>query len=102
MPSEKTFKTLIGITSNIKVGRGYTSIKLTWNKVPGAAGYRVYIAEGSKWVQVLKSTAGNTYTKKGLKRGKTYKFAVRAYKKENGKVIWSDKYKSVTATTVAK
>ena len=100
--TKATLQTAPGTTSAIKVGRGYTSIKLTWNKVSGATGYRVYQAKSGKWVQVRKSGTTNTYTVKGLKAGKSYKFAVKAYRIENGKVIWADTYKSVTAKTVAK
>jgi len=100
--TKATLQTAPGVTSAIKVGRGYTSLKLTWNKVTGATGYRVYVAQDGNWVQVKKATTANTFTKTGLKSGKSYKFAVRAYRSENGKVVWADTYKSVTAKTVAK
>ena len=97
-----TLKTAPGVTKSIKASRGYTSVKLTWNKVTGADGYRVYIAQNGKWVQVRKSGASNTFTKTGLKSGKSYKFAVKAYTKDGDKVLWADTYKSVTAKTVKK
>ncbi len=46
--------------------------------------------------------AANTYTVKGLKAGKTYKFAVKAYRNDNGTIVWSDVFTSVTTKTVAK
>jgi len=100
--TKATLQTAPGVTSAIKVGRGYTSLKLTWNAVTGATGYRVYVAQDGKWVQVKKATTAKTFTKTGLKSGASYKFAVRAYRIEGSKVIWADTYKSVTAKTVKK
>ena len=100
--TKATLQTAPGVTSSIKVGRGYTSLKLTWNAVTGATGYRVYVAQDGKWVQVKKATTAKIFTKTGLKSGASYKFAVRAYRIEGSKVIWADTYKSVTAKTVKK
>jgi fibronectin type 3 domain-containing protein len=100
--AKQALQTAPGTTGTIKVGRGYTSIKLTWNKVSGATGYRVYQAVNGEWKQVRKSGTATTQTVKGLKAGKSYKFAVKAYRIEDGKVIWADTYKSVSAKTVAK
>ena len=66
-----------------------SSIKLTWGKVTGATGYKVYQYSSSqgKYVQIATVT-GNTYNKTGLKAGTTYQFKVKAYKKlSNGTVI---------------
>ena len=66
-----------------------SSIKLTWPKVAGVTGYKVYQYSPSqgKYVQIATVT-GNTYKKTGLKAGTTYNFKVKAYKKlSNGTVI---------------
>ncbi|MBE5934560.1 MAG: hypothetical protein E7262_02060 [Lachnospiraceae bacterium] len=98
------FLTAPGITSDIRVGRGYNSIKLTWEAVEGATGYRVYIrnTETNAWEPIKKATSKLTFRKNGLESGASYKFAVRAYRVENEKVIWADKYKTVTGETVLK
>jgi len=99
---KQVLQTAPGKTTVIKIGRGYTSLKLTWSAVAGATGYRVYQEKDGKWIQVQKAQKGKTFTKKGLKENKSYKFAVRAYRIENGKVIWADSYKSVLGKTVEK
>ena len=38
----------------------------------------------------IKVTTDNNYTVKSLKKGKTYKFRVRAYSKVDGKYIYGD------------
>ena len=62
---------------------------LTWKKVKGAAGYQVYrsMRKNGKYVCVKKNLKAAKYTDKKLKKGKTYYYKVRAYKKVNGKTI---------------
>ncbi len=81
-------------------GASENAIKLTWNKVSGATGYVVYRYNTSKksWTRLGVVTA-NTYTDKKLKSGSTYKYAVRAYKKVDGKTIYSVSYPTVNACT---
>ncbi len=76
--------------SKITAATTTSSIKLTWAKVTGATGYKVYQYSSSqgKYVQIATVTS-NTYKKStNLKAGTTYKFKVKAYKKlSNGTVI---------------
>ena len=62
---------------------------LTWKKVKGAAGYQVYrsMRKNGKYVCVKKNLKAAKYTDKKLKKGKTYYYKVRAYKKVSGKTI---------------
>ena len=57
-------------------------ITIKWGKVTGASGYTVYRKIGSgKWV-ALKTIKGNSkvsYLDKTAKKGKTYRYTVRAY-----------------------
>ena len=53
-------------TKKISTSVTATSIKLTWSKVSGASGYRVYQYKDKKWVAVKSSTTSNTYTVKSL------------------------------------
>ena len=52
-------------------------IKVSWNKVDGAAKYRVYYKTGNgSWTKIADTTS-TSYTWKGAKAGTTYKFTVR-------------------------
>ena len=86
-------------------------IKLTWDKVSGAAKYRVFLHNGTTWKKLADTTATNyTYTK--VKSGSTYKFTVRCISKDGKKftsnynksgysVKWVAVPKLKTANTVA-
>ena len=87
----------LGTTSKITASQTADSITLKWNKVSGAAGYRVFIYDGG-W-KVLKDTTKLTYTVANLSTGKNYKFAVRAYVKYNGKTVLAPKYRTFATCT---
>lgn len=87
--------------TNSVIGSGIT---LKWKAVDGAAKYRVYRANGSKWV-LLDKVTGTSYTDKNVTSGKSYKYTVRA---ENGKNLsgynskgWTVKY-TLTTPAVSK
>ena len=61
--------------------------KLTWNKVKGAKGYELFIKyPGSKkYVRALtKSASIKSVTHKGLSKGRTYRYKIRAFTLVNG------------------
>lgn len=66
----------------ISAKSGKTGITLKWGKVTGASAYLVYRKTGNgSWVQI-KNLTGNTkvtFVDKSAKKGKTYKYTVRAY-----------------------
>lgn len=65
--------------------------KLTWTKVPGAMRYQVYIRYPGKkaFVKRLeKSYIIKSVTHSGLKKGKIYKYKVRAYRIVNSKRVY--------------
>ena len=81
------------------------SIKISWDKVTGATGYRIYVYDSSrdKYVKVA-DTAKTSYTVKKndgkkLKSGVKYKFRIKAYMEKNDKTHWSESYASVSAAT---
>lgn len=80
----------------------YNSVTLKWNKVSGASGYVVWKrTPGSKWGKYIKKITNNsttTYKVSGLKFGQTYQFAIRGYKKQNGKYVYT-KYKYISLKT---
>ena len=88
-------------TTKISTSSTDTSIKLTWYKVKGATGYRIYVYNNG-W-KAVKTTTSNTYTVQNLKVGTKYTYAVKAYTKYNGAYIWASEYTSYkTATCPAK
>lgn len=95
-----SYQILPGKTSKITATQSTSLIKLTWKKVTGADGYRVYQynSKTGKY-EKIKTTTGTSYTVKKLKAGTTYKFAVKAYTKDNGETLWAASYKTITTGT---
>lgn len=67
---------------------GYNKAKITWDKVSGATGYRLYykITAKGTWKYVTEIKNGNTtsYVQSGLTSGRDYYYVVRAYRTVNG------------------
>lgn len=101
-PKYTTFKTATNPDNITKVNftSSENSVKMSWSKVSGATGYRVYQYNTStkKWKAVA-NISGTSYTFKNLKAGTTYKFTVRAYKTLNETTYLSPKYKTFTSST---
>ncbi len=77
-------------------------VKVSWNKVSGADGYRVYRStsktSGFSKIKTVKSGA-TISCKKKTTRYKKYYYKVRAYKTVNGKKVWG-KYSAVKGKTL--
>lgn len=84
-------------TYNIRLGKveiseiyavTYNKIKLSWNKVTGASGYKIYRSTSADGKMVLCKTitSGSTlsYTDTGLTNGRRYYYKVIAYRTVNG------------------
>jgi len=69
-----------------------TSLKISWKRDKSVSGYQIAMKAGSKGkykiVKTIKKNKTVSFTKKKLKKGKTYYIKVRAYKKVNGKKIY--------------
>lgn len=88
-----------------------SSVKLTWNKVPGADGYTIYRYDSSTKENIpIKNPAGTTtsykvtktmgiYGGSSLKAGTGYTFRIAAFKKADGEKIYGD---MVTLRTLTK
>lgn len=82
----------------------HNQIKVTWKKVEGADGYRIYrrIVNEDSWTRIKTQEGVDkvTYTSTGLQPGTTYFYTVIAYKKIDEKAVLS-KYNTegVSATT---
>lgn len=77
------------------VSASYQSISVSWDKVSGANGYEVY-QDGKK----VATTTATKYTKAGLRTGTTYRYQIRAYKKDGSETAYSEKTKAVSAKPV--
>lgn len=74
------------LSTTVKNGKRYN--KIQWKKVKGASGYRVYNYNYKKKKYELiadKSNRTAYFIHKKIKKGKQYKYIVRAYRKVNGK-----------------
>ena len=91
-------KKVLSTTSKVKSSGTTSTIKLSWSKVSGASGYRVFQKVSNKWKK-LSDTDKLTYTVKKLDSGTTYTFAIRPYVKENKKNIFSKKYTKIETST---
>lgn len=78
-----------------------TSVKLSWKQLTWATGYYVYIKKDGEWyrVKTVKDFEQTSYTVKGLKSGKKYKFYVQGYYKQGGKIYRTEKSKVITVKT---
>lgn len=96
--TDKGSKLILGKTSEItSVGKG-TSVTLSWKSVKDATGYRVYIKENGSWEQI-KLVSGTQYTVTDLTPMTDYEFAVKAYVKEDSKVVNAPKYTTVSTSS---
>lgn len=84
------FKIKPRVTKSISATSTMTTATLSWTKVTGADGYRIYKYSSAKdkYVHIASVTSGTKYKATKLKSKGTYKFKVRAYTKDDGDVIW--------------
>ena len=76
------------------------TVTLTWKKLKGVKGYRIYQLKNGKYEKVLTTAKNkNTATVKGLTPAKRYTFKVRAYVMDNGKNVWGKKSKAINTAT---
>lgn len=61
------------LTAAVNNGDG---INIQWNKVPGAAKYRVFVKQAGRW-KAIADTTNNSYTYKKAADGEKYTFTVR-------------------------
>lgn len=95
--------TIIPAKVKVTAKQSTNSIKLSWKAVEGAAGYRVYLynERSGKWETVIKSTKATSHTFKSLDSGKSYKYSVKPYSKNDG-TIWGDSTRITVTTNPAK
>lgn len=78
----------------------YKTIKLKWNKVPGAAGYIVYRSidksGGFKQIKTVRSGSTTSFKNTGLTLGTTYYYKVRPYRVSEGTTQYGENSKVVS------
>ena len=90
---EKEEVTPQGVLLTKLAAKGKNGLKLTWKKVKGAEGYDIFFSRcnhGNKKLtcRKIKTVKGNktfSWTKKGLKKNRSYKAYIRAWVKKGGK-----------------
>ena len=89
------------MTAPTASARTADSITLKWDVYEGATGYYVYNRVNNEWKLIDTVVGANQYTVTGLKSATTYKFALRAFVKDEGKIYktyCSDAYTTATPT----
>ncbi|CAM4118241.1 S8 family serine peptidase [Mesobacillus thioparans] len=104
--SKASAKPSLKVPAKVKADKkSSTSIKVSWSKVNGASGYKIYrsTSKSGKYSLVKTVTSGKTtsYTNTKLKKGQTYYYKVRAYRTVSGKKVYSS-YSSVVAKKLTK
>lgn len=88
-------KTAVPTPSAPKATVASKGIKLSWNKISGASGYRIYRANSKngsyKLVKTIKKGSSKTWTDKSVKKKKGYYYKIAAYQKKSGKTYSSAK-----------
>ena len=102
--SVKIVKTSPGTPTLTKVSNSSKGkLKLTWNRPSGAEGYVIYRKAGKtgsyKKVKTITSAKALSYTNGGLKKGITYCYKIRAYRKGADKKNIYSKWSKVIGST---
>lgn len=87
-------KPVLSKAAKVKAKRaGKRKIRVSWKRVSGANGYKVYQStkkkSGFRCVKTIKKAKTVKYTTKKLKKGKRYYFKVRAFRNAGGKKVYS-------------
>lgn len=88
-----TFQITVGTTA-LKSSSVYNAVNLTWGKVVGASGYKIYRStskdSGFSAVKTIKSASTVSYTDSKVTFNKTYYYKVRAYKTSGDKTVFGE------------
>ena len=87
--TDVTAKTALGKGSVSKTQTwGYNGIKVTWDEVDGADGYRLYYKVGNSAWKYATQTGSTSYVHTSVTTGQTYTYYVRAYRNVNGTKVY--------------
>ena len=88
--------------TGIKTDSNFYSVKLSWDKTETADGYRVYVKGTNGKYKILTTTTKTSFTAIGLSAGSKYDFAIKAYRKADGKALWGESTKKTAETLSGK
>ncbi|MGN1419428.1 MAG: fibronectin type III domain-containing protein [Acutalibacteraceae bacterium] len=95
--AKKLTFTIVPANAKVSSTLSGTSATISWSKVAGASKYRVYLYNSStKTYKKVADTSSTSYKLKNLTPGKTYVYAVRAYKTVSGKNYFSTGFSKTT------
>ena len=83
---------------SLTLAAGSGQIKLTWQKVAGAAKYELWTwwADDPGWQMLDSSLTGTSYTHTGLAAGRTYYYSIRAVNADGDASGWRKPWPSAT------
>lgn len=91
--AKATFSIVVG-TSDIKTSSVYNKVSLSWEKVTGASGYKIYRStakdSGYKAIKTVKSGATVNYNDTKVTFNQTYYYKVRAYRIVGDKTVFGE------------
>lgn len=100
----KSAKPVLAKVTGVKAKAAKKKITVSWKKVAGANGYKIYRYNSStgKYKVVKTVTKGSTvkWTNSSLKKGKTYRYKIKAYRNVDGKKVYSPSYSAVVKAKV--
>ena len=88
--------------TGIKSESNFYSVKLSWDKTETADGYRVYIRKDNGKYKILTTTIKTSFTVNGLTADTKHTFAIKAYRKADGKTLWGKASSKTASTTLGK
>lgn len=92
---------LLSGPKNVRYSLTGDTIKLKWDKVTGADGYRVYVYDPETGIcHGYKTVATEICTFSGAENGNTYKFVVASLVKQDGKYIRQNSSRSISVPVV--
>lgn len=91
--SERSFSIVSSMKKpDLKAKSSGRAVTLSWKDIAGAKGYKIYVKEpgSSRYIcRITKKSSVRSVTHRGLKRGKTYRYKMRAYKTTGGTTEYS-------------
>lgn len=93
---ELYYKINLDNVKNLKATGGENAVTLSWSKVPGTEGYKIY--DSSK--KLIGTVYGNTYKVTGLSGAARHSFYVRAFTWTDSSIFYSQSYTQVSAVTL--
>ena len=87
--------TKLNKVKNLSANTNGANVTLTWSNVANATGYEIWVStSGQKYVNLGTVEGNNTAIITSCLSGKTYEFKVRAYRREDSKIVEYGQYSS--------